>query len=160
LNTFKVAPHSGYLCLKVLATFGIIIVFGSQKEARSIERGFTPGHKNVHFLREDADQHEQAQPSSKQEISVELKKAIEDEGDFSRVALDPRIPNRTVCIGAEMSPEEKAELLQFLDKNSDAFAWFTSDLVGVSKEVIEHKLHVNLHMKPKQKLRKISQEKV
>jgi hypothetical protein len=76
LNTFKIAPHSGYLCLKVLATFGIIIVFGSQKEARSIERGFTPGHKNVHFLREDADQHEQAQPSSKQEISVELKKEL------------------------------------------------------------------------------------
>jgi hypothetical protein len=39
-----------------------------------------------------------------------------------------------------MSPEEKAELLQFLDKNSDVFAWSTSDLVGVSREVIEHKM--------------------
>jgi hypothetical protein len=57
--------HLGYLYLKVPATFGIIIVFDSQKEARSIERGFAPRHKNVHFLREDAEQHEQAQPSSK-----------------------------------------------------------------------------------------------
>jgi hypothetical protein len=39
-----------------------------------------------------------------------------------------------------MSPEEQVELLQFLDKNSDVFAWSTSDLVGVSREVIEHKL--------------------
>jgi hypothetical protein len=53
---------------------------------------------------------------------------------------DPRVPNRTACIGAEMSPEEQVELLQFLDKNSDVFAWSTSDLVGVSREVIEHKL--------------------
>jgi hypothetical protein len=147
LNTFEVALHSGYLCLKVLATFRVITVFISQKEARSIERGFALGHKNVHFLREATDQHEQAQPSPKQEILVEFKKAIEVEGDFSRVAPDPRIPDRTVCIGTEMNPEEQAEHLQFLDKNSNIFAWSTSDLVGVSKEVIEHKLQVNLHVK-------------
>jgi hypothetical protein len=45
-----------------------------------------------------------------------------------------------VCIGAKKSLQEQAELLQFLDKNSDVFAWSTSDLVGVSREVIEHKL--------------------
>jgi hypothetical protein len=33
LNIFEVALLSAFLCLKVLATFGIIIVFGSQKEA-------------------------------------------------------------------------------------------------------------------------------
>jgi hypothetical protein len=55
LNTFEVDLHSGYLCLKVPATFGIITAFDSKKEARSIEHGFTPRHKNVHFLREDAD---------------------------------------------------------------------------------------------------------
>jgi hypothetical protein len=60
-----------------------------------------------------------------------------------------------------MSPEEQAELLQFLDKNNDIFAWSTFDLVGVSREVIEHKLQVNPHVKPmKQKLRKMSEEKV
>jgi hypothetical protein len=133
LNTFKAALHLGYLCLKVLATFGIITVFSSQKEARSIEHGFAPGHKNVHFLREDADQHQQAQPFPKQEISVELKKVIKAEGNFSKVALDPRIPDRTTCISAEMGPEEQAELLQFLNKNSYVFAWSSSNLVGVNR---------------------------
>jgi hypothetical protein len=50
LNTFEAALHSTYLCLKVPATFGIISVFGSQQEVRNIGKGFTPGHKNVHFL--------------------------------------------------------------------------------------------------------------
>jgi hypothetical protein len=113
----------------------------------------------VHFLREDADQPEQ--PSSKQEISVEFKKEIEAKGDFTRVALDPRVPDRTVCIGTEMSSEEQAELLQFLDKNIDVFAWSTSNLIGVGREVIKHKLQVNQNMKPKkQKLHKMSEEKV
>jgi hypothetical protein len=50
LNTFQAALHLAYLCLKIPATFGVITVFGSQQEARNIEKGFTPGHKNVHFL--------------------------------------------------------------------------------------------------------------
>jgi hypothetical protein len=41
----------------------------------------------VYFLRDDADQLEQ--PTLKQEISAEFKKAIEAEGDFTRLALDP-----------------------------------------------------------------------
>jgi hypothetical protein len=67
----------------------------------------------------------------------------------------------TVCIGGEISPQEQAKLLQFLDKNSDVFAWSTSDLIGVRREVIEHKLQVNPNSKPKkQKLRKMSEGKI
>jgi hypothetical protein len=138
LNTFEAALHSAYLCLKVPATFRVITVFNNQKEARNIESVFTPGHNNVHFLREDVDQPEQ--PSPKQEILVEFKKSIEAEGDFTILPLDPRVPDRTVCIRAEIRLEEQAELLQFLDKNNNVFTWSTSDLIGVSREVIEHKL--------------------
>jgi hypothetical protein len=66
-----------------------------------------------------------------------------------------------VCIRAEISPHEQVELLQFLDKNSDIFALSTFNLIGVSREVIEHKLQVNTNVKPKkQKLRKMSEEKI
>jgi hypothetical protein len=102
LNTFEAMLHLAYLCFKVPTTFGVITVFGSQKEARNIERGFAPGHKNVHFLREDTNQSEQ--PLPKQKISTEFKKAIKPEGDFTRMALDPRVPDMTMCIGAEISP--------------------------------------------------------
>jgi hypothetical protein len=57
--------------------------------------------------------------------------------------------------------QKKGELLAFLDKNSDVFVWSTSDLIGVSRDVIEHKLQVNPNAQPKkQKLRKMSQEKI
>jgi hypothetical protein len=59
LNTFEAALLSGYLCFMVPATFSIIIIFCSQKEARNIKCGFAPGHKTMHFLREDIEQHEQ-----------------------------------------------------------------------------------------------------
>jgi hypothetical protein len=159
LNTFEAALHSGYLCLKIPATFGVITIFGSQKEARNIECGFAPEHKNVHFLKEDLDQSEQ--PSLKHETSPEFEKAIEAKGGFTRLALDSRVPDKTMCIRAEISLEEQAELLQFLDRNRDVFAWSTSDLIGVSREVIEHKLQVNPNAKLKmQKLRKMLEEKI
>jgi hypothetical protein len=51
--------------------------------------------------------------------------------------------------------------LSFLDKNSGIFMWSTSDLVGVSRDIIEHRLQVNPNVKPrKQKLQKMSKEKV
>jgi hypothetical protein len=80
---------------------------------------------------------------------------------ISPVALDPRVPDRTVCIRAKMSPEEQAKLLQFQDKNCNVFAWSTSDLIGVHTKVIEYKLQVNPNVKPKkQKLCKMSEEKI
>jgi hypothetical protein len=78
-----------------------------------------------------------------------------------KVALDPRIPDRFVCIGTKTTPEEQAELLAFVDKNGDVFAWSTSDLMGVSREIIKHMLQVNPGVKPKkQKLHKLFKEKV
>jgi hypothetical protein len=149
LNTFEAALHSGYLCLKIPATFDVISVCGSQKEARNIEQGFTPGHKNVHFLRDEIEQYRQIEWPSKQEASTKFKKCIEAEGDLKKVVLDPRVPDIAVCFSTEARPEEQVELLAFLDKNNDVFAWSTSDLIGVSRDVIEHKLQVNLDMKPK-----------
>jgi hypothetical protein len=96
LNTFKAALHSAYLYLKVPVTFSIISVFGSQQEARNIEKGFTPGHKNVHFLQEQLDQHG-AEPLA------EYKNIIEATGEFKKVPLDPRVPHKTVYIGVEAS---------------------------------------------------------
>jgi hypothetical protein len=77
------------------------------------------------------------------------------------VPLDARVPDKTICIGTEMNLQEQAELLQFLDKNRDVFACPTSNLVGVNREVIEHKLQVNPYAKPKKKkLHKMSEEKI
>jgi hypothetical protein len=45
--------------------------------------------------------------------------------------------------------EEEMELLLFLDKNNDIFAWSTSDLIGISWDIIEHRLQVHPVAKPR-----------
>jgi hypothetical protein len=129
-------------------------MFDSQHEARNIEKGFTSDHKNVHFPWEQPEQDE-TQPL------VECKKVIEAESEFQKVLLDPRVTDRIVCIGTEASQQEQAKLLSFLDKNINVFAWSTSDLVGVSRDVKEHQLQVIPNARPKkQKLHKMTEEKV
>jgi hypothetical protein len=149
LKTFEAALHSGYLYLKIPATFDDILVFASQQDARNIEKGSAPGHKDVHFLREEIEQYNTSTIHFKAEAPTEYKKAIEPKGEFKTDPLDLRVPNRTVCIGAEVSQQEPVELLAFPDKNSDIFAWSTSDLVGVYRDIIEHRLQVNPSVKPR-----------
>jgi hypothetical protein len=66
-----------------------------------------------------------------------------------------------MMISQDLSLSEEMELLLFLDKNSDVFAWQSSNLTGVSRCIIEHRVQVNPSVKPKkQKLHKMSVEKV
>jgi hypothetical protein len=71
------------------------------------------------------------------------------------------MPNRAVTIGANLNPEEEKELIQFLNRNKDVFAWSAKDLQGVDRDIIEHALETDERIAPKkQKLRKMSEEKV
>ena len=66
-----------------------------------------------------------------------------------------------VTINATLEPEEEKELPEFLHKNQNVFAWSASDLRGVSRDIIEHRLDINSNIKPKkQKLPKMADEKV
>jgi hypothetical protein len=62
-------------------------------------------------------------------------------------------------ISQYLTSREETELLSFLFKNNDVFMWKTSDLTGVSRDIIEHKLQVNPSMKPrKERLHKMLDE--
>jgi hypothetical protein len=64
-------------------------------------------------------------------------------------------------ISQDLASSKETELLSFLDKNSDVFAWTTSNLTGVTREIIEYKLQVNPSAKPrKQRFCKMSDKKV
>jgi hypothetical protein len=63
----------------------------------------------VHFLREQPEQHE-AQPPT------ECRKLIEADGEFGKVSLDPRVPDKTIYIGTEANWQHQVELLSFLAK--------------------------------------------
>jgi hypothetical protein len=92
----------------------------------------------------------------------ETKKKIEiaADGETKKVYLDD-MPDRAVTIGAHLSPKEEKELVQFLNKNKDVFAWSAKDLQGVDRDIIEHTLETDEKITPKkQKLRKMFEEKV
>ena len=58
-------------------------------------------------------------------------------------------------IRTTLSPVMRTRLVQFLKKNLDVFAWSHEDTSGISAEVIQHKLSVNLKMKPIQEKRRV-----
>jgi hypothetical protein len=53
------------------------------------------------------------------------------------------MPDRAVTIGAHLSLEEENELIQFLNKNKDVFAWSAKDLQGVDRDIIKHTPETN-----------------
>jgi hypothetical protein len=75
--------------------------------------------------------------------------------------LNSRVPDNTVCIDTKANKQDQEELLSFLYKNNNVFAWSTTNLVGVSRDVIEQRLHVCPSVKPKkQKLHKMADKKI
>jgi hypothetical protein len=161
LNSFEATLHSAYLCLKIPAVLGVITVHDNQKYARNIEQGFTLGHRNANFLQDEKSESTNDASANKNKESFTDKPAIEPECEIKRVPLDPRVPDKIVMISQDLSSSEEMKVLSFLDKNSDVFAWKTSNLIGVNRNIIEHRLQVNPLTRPKkQKLCKMSDEKV
>jgi hypothetical protein len=118
MNKFDVVIRQQFLCMKIQAPKGVITVFGDQQEARNIEKGHTPGQTNVYQLNS---------PEEKREPFIEAKRdkekiEIAADGETKKVYLDD-MSDRAVTIGAHLSPEEENELIQFLNKNKDVFAW-------------------------------------
>ena len=79
---------------------------------------------------------------------------------IKKVLLCEDVPDRTVTIGRALEETEESRLIQFLRNNQDVFTWSSSDLRGVSREVMEHELRVDPKVKPrKQHLRTMSKDR-
>jgi hypothetical protein len=73
---------------------------------------------------------------------------IAADGETKKVYLVDML-YRAVVIGAHLSPEEEKELVEFLNKNEDVFAWLEKDLQGVDRDIIEHALDTDEKITPK-----------
>jgi hypothetical protein len=142
--------------MKIPAPKGVITVFGDQQEARNIEKGHTPGQTNVYQLNSSEEKREPYVEDKRDKEKIN----IAADGETKKVYLDA-MPDRAVMIRAHLSPEEENELIQFLNKNKDVFAWLAKDLQGVDRDIIEHTMETDekINLK-KQKLRKMFEEKV
>ena len=56
-------------------------------------------------------------------------------------------PTKTTRIGTTISTDMKKKLVQLLKENLDIFAWSHENMPGISTEIIQHKLNVDLEKK-------------
>ena len=57
---------------------------------------------------------------------------------------------KTTRVGMTLSTKMGRRLVHFLKENLDVFAWSHKDMPGISTEIIQHKLNVDLEKKPVQ----------
>nr|GEU33243.1 reverse transcriptase domain-containing protein [Tanacetum cinerariifolium] len=58
------------------------------------------------------------------------------------VALHPDFPDQEVVIGGSLFDKGRTELCSVLKKNLDIFTWQPSDITGVPRSVVEHRLNI------------------
>jgi hypothetical protein len=132
VNKFEAIIHQAYLCIKIPATLGVITIWGHQNDGRNLERGRTPGQRNVHALDEAVKRNEAVEQSKADKEKIN----IQPDCETKQVPLDTMVLNQTVVIGSDLSTDEEANLVLFLQKNKDVFAWSAKDLTGVDRSFI------------------------
>jgi hypothetical protein len=123
INKFAAVIHQGYLLMKIPTTAGVILVYGSQEEARRAERNTSVHNRQVHVINED--EGNEAVIAEEQRAEAQMRQSMKGAEaermkvvDVTRtVPLCADVPSRTVMIGTEVSTEEEGKLLQFLHHN-------------------------------------------
>uniref|UniRef100_A0A2N9H4C4 Uncharacterized protein n=1 Tax=Fagus sylvatica TaxID=28930 RepID=A0A2N9H4C4_FAGSY len=96
-----------------------------------------------------------------QTMSIEEQKIlVKPSGELDTIELEDGRPERTTKVGADLPPEMKESLVQFLKDNKDVFAWSHEDMPGINPSIISHKLNVDPSLRPiKQKRRVFAPER-
>ena len=127
LNHWKAATSTYFLKVKFPTENGVSEVKENQVLARECYQAMLVAKENHTWVIEE-----------KEEKKVEALESVElVEGETAK----------TTRIGTTLSPEMRTRLVQFLKENLDVFAWSHKDMPGISPNVIQHKLSVDLKMK-------------
>nr|MCH9869509.1 hypothetical protein [Serratia marcescens] len=144
----------------VASTFHLVIKFPTPS-GMSECRGDQVMARTCYFLGVQGQEFTQQGVLTHKELSPERKKSRpEPSGDLMKVPLDEAFPSRCVQIGSALPAELRERVLAVLREYSDVFAWGPSDMPGISRELISHKLSIPEGTRPiKQKLRPVKMEK-
>ncbi|XP_065623880.1 uncharacterized protein LOC112029605 [Quercus suber] len=84
-----------------------------------------------------------------QTMSIEERKIVAEPTEvLEDVLLQENDPKKFTRIGTSMKEKAKEDLVQFLKKNADVFAWSHDDITGIDPSVITHRLNVSPSSKP------------
>ena len=88
------------------------------------------------------DEQVQKMNNEERKLVAEPIEAMED------ISLDKKNLERCTGVGADLEEVVKKDLIHFLRKNTDVFAWSHKDMPGIDPSVITHYLNVNPSSKP------------
>ena len=126
LNSWKAITSTYYLSAKFLTEYGVGQTQGDQLATRECY---------LALLAMDG----QIQTMSIEERRV-VAKPIEMLED---IPLDENDPEKYTRVGVSMEEKTKQDLIQFLKKSIDVFAWSYEDMSGIDPSVITHCLNVH-----------------
>ena len=135
LNKWKAATSTYFLKVKFPTDNGVGKVKGDQVLARECYQAVLATKENHTWMIEESEE--------------DKMEALEI------VALTEGETTKTTRIGTTLSLELRTRLVQFFKENLDIFAWSHEDMLGISPEVIRHKLNVNLERKLVQQRRRV-----
>ncbi|KAL0456597.1 UNVERIFIED_CONTAM: hypothetical protein Slati_0998900 [Sesamum latifolium] len=109
-------------------------------------------------------------PQGKRSREGDLKEELDtDQGTPSKVQPAVELlnielvlgdPEKTTRIGSQIDETVREEVIKYLKRNMDVFAWTSQDLEGINPEVISHHLNIDPRVKPvKQKKRHFGPQK-
>ena len=82
-------------------------------------------------------------------MNIEEKRIVAEPTEaLENIPLDESNPERRTRVGADLEKKNKKDLIQFLKKNTDVFAWSHEDMPGIDPSVITHRLNVCPPFKP------------
>jgi hypothetical protein len=81
-------------------------------------------------------------------IMPEAKMSIQPKDTVIKtVPLSPNEPSKVAHLGNSLDPKLELALVKLLQENRDISTWKHADMSGATKELIEHKLHINPNAK-------------
>ena len=84
-----------------------------------------------------------------QMMNIEEKRMVAEPIEvLEDISLDEKNPERCTRVGADLEEKIKKDLVRFLRKSIDVFAWSHEDMPGIDPSVITHHLNVYPSSKP------------
>ena len=131
LNSWKAVTSTYHLSVKFPTEHGVGQVQGDQLATRECYLDMLAMDEQV-----------QTMNIEEKRIVAEPTEVLED------ISLDENNPERCTRVGADLEEKIKTDLVHFLKKNIDVFAWSHEDMPGIDPSVITHYLNVCLSSKP------------
>ena len=131
MNRWKAVTSTYHLSVKFPTEYGVGQVQGDQLAARE-----------CYLAMLSVDEHMQTMSIKERRVVAEPTEVLED------IPLEEGNPKKFTRIGTSMKEKTKQDLVQFLRKSIDVFAWSHEDMLGIDPSIITHCLNVHPSSKP------------